>query len=343
MNRTVQTFLLVFCTLIACVWRDANLQAQDSWADKMFAVRGHDFGTVARGTKTEFRFVFTNPYVETLHVARITSSCTCTSAFVEKAAVPTYESGEIVAVFDTFSKAGANAATITVVFDKPYYREVQLNVRGFIRGDVTFSPKSVYFGIIPEGQGGTRTVDINYAGNYSAWRVLNAESTRSDISARVLETRPNPMSQQVRVRLEVKLDPAAQLGAFSERIFLITNDGLQQSRLPLLVEGTVHGEMGVNPPVLFFGTLHPGETSIKNVVISGNAPFVLTGLTSNDPTLFFDLPKLSPQDARAIWVVAVKTKIPQNAAPENRRATISVQTGSEKISTSFETLTVVSD
>jgi len=55
--------------------------AQD-WAKKMFKVTKHDFGTVARGAKSEFRFEFENIYEEDLHIAGVRSSCGCTSPVI---------------------------------------------------------------------------------------------------------------------------------------------------------------------------------------------------------------------------------------------------------------------
>ena len=45
------------------------------WATKMFATTSHDFGTVARGQRTEFEFVLENLYVEDVHIASVRASC----------------------------------------------------------------------------------------------------------------------------------------------------------------------------------------------------------------------------------------------------------------------------
>ena len=50
------------------------------WAQKMFKVTDHDFGTVARGAKAEYRFVFENVYLEDVHIANVYASCTCTTS-----------------------------------------------------------------------------------------------------------------------------------------------------------------------------------------------------------------------------------------------------------------------
>ena len=42
----------------------ASMVGAQQWAEKMFEVKEHDFGVVARGSKQLFRFEFTNHYEE---------------------------------------------------------------------------------------------------------------------------------------------------------------------------------------------------------------------------------------------------------------------------------------
>ena len=60
--------------------------------------------------------------------------------------------GAIHATFNTGSFLGARGATLTVTLDKPFPAEVQLHVKGVIRSDVIFTPGSVQFGDVEQGQ-----------------------------------------------------------------------------------------------------------------------------------------------------------------------------------------------
>src|SRR5687767_9627208 len=106
----------------------------------MFQTTEHDFGTVARGAKAEFAFEFENLYEEDLHVAKVYSSCGCTTPAIEKRDLKTFEKAQILATYNTRAFLGQKSATITVVFDKPQYAEVQLEVSGYIRSDVVLEP-----------------------------------------------------------------------------------------------------------------------------------------------------------------------------------------------------------
>ena len=56
-RRLVPAALIAAASLLAA----APVEAQE-WARKMFPVTSHNFGTVAKGSKTEYRFVFRNIY-----------------------------------------------------------------------------------------------------------------------------------------------------------------------------------------------------------------------------------------------------------------------------------------
>ncbi|MCE9530029.1 MAG: DUF1573 domain-containing protein [Planctomycetes bacterium] len=94
----------------------ASAPAQD-WAKKMFEVTTHDFGTTARGARSEYLFEITNSYKEDVHIASVRTSCKCTTPTIYqgKDTLKTWEKGGILAAFNTASFLGHRSATITVV------------------------------------------------------------------------------------------------------------------------------------------------------------------------------------------------------------------------------------
>ena len=164
--------LLVGWLLLATMTPVASAQ---SWARKMFKTTSHDFGTVAKGSKSEFDFEFQNIFEEDIHVAGVRSSCGCTEPHVTKQTLKTWEKSSIHAVLNTRTFIGARSATLTVIIDQPFYAEVQLSVRGYIRSDVLFTPGSVAFGEVEQGRGAERTVSVSYAGR-SDWAIVDVRS-----------------------------------------------------------------------------------------------------------------------------------------------------------------------
>jgi len=198
----------------------ASLPAQE-WARKMFQTLEHDFGVVVRGAKAEFEFVLTNPYVEEVHIASVRSSCGCTTPRIKKEWLKTYESSAIVATFNTHLFIGSKGATLTVVFDKPYYAEVQLQVRGYIRSDVVFSPASVELGEVEPGSPVERKLDIHYAGR-NDWQILEVRTPHPALKTQLVETARG--GGQVRYQLTVRCEGQLPTGYYQDHLILVTND-----------------------------------------------------------------------------------------------------------------------
>src|SRR5262245_51850402 len=152
----------------------SSVCAQD-WATKMFEATSHDFGSVARGAKSQFRFKFKNPYREDLHVAWVRSTCNCTTPTATKMDLKTSEEGEIIADLNTRDFSGFRTATITVKFDKPIAAEVQLNIRALIRSDVVLTPSTIDFGNVDAGTKTEKRVLVSYAGRED-WKLVDART-----------------------------------------------------------------------------------------------------------------------------------------------------------------------
>ena len=129
---------LVLITVFIFALTSQSLAAD--WAKKLFTEYEKDFGTVARAAKVDHTFEMVNPFKESIHIASVRASCGCSTPMILKDTLNTWEKGGIKVRYNTRTFTGKKGATITVVIDRPYYAEVQLNVRGYIRSDVVFNP-----------------------------------------------------------------------------------------------------------------------------------------------------------------------------------------------------------
>jgi hypothetical protein len=258
------------------------------WARKMFKTTECDFGSVARGAKAEHRFIFENLYLEDVHIASAYSSCGCTSVRIENSLVKTYEKGAIVAHFNTDTFSGQRGATLTVIIDQPYYAEVQLHDRGYIRSDVTFEPGSVQLGALDQGAGFDQNVTINYNGGNGNWQILGIQSGNPHITALAVQTGRN--FGQVSYQLQVHIDKKMPAGYLIDHLILTTNDG-QTSKIPVLIEGRVVAGISVSPAALFIGVVQPGQKVTKQLVVTGKKPFRILSISCDDKSFQFDTSK----------------------------------------------------
>ncbi|MFM9194767.1 MAG: DUF1573 domain-containing protein [Planctomycetia bacterium] len=277
---TFRTSLLsLACLTLAVAPLDAA-EAQE-WATKMFSTTSHNFGTVAKGSKTEFRFVFRNLYKEPVHVVGVRTSCGCTSPEVTRRDLKTHETSEIVAKFNTRTFLGQHGATLTVTFDKPFFAEVQLRVAGNIRGDVTFDPAFVDLGNVDLGKGAERSVRVTHVGS-TPWEIKDVRSANANFE--VALSKPTHTSSQSANDLTVRLKPETPAGYVNGQLILVTNDP-RAAQIPMDVEGRVVAEVTVSPQLLALGTVQPGASVTKNIVVRANRPFCVTGVSCSDGCL----------------------------------------------------------
>lgn len=264
----------------------APAASAQQWAQKMFATTKHDFGTVARGAKAEYEFEVENIFKEDVHIASVRSSCGCTTPSISKDTLKTYEKGAIVAKFNTASFLGHRSATITVVIDKPYYAEMQLQVSGFIRSDVVFEPGSVNLGQLEQGAGGEAKVKVTYAGRDN-WNIEDVRSANSHFEVELSD--PTRGRGQVTYTMTVRLKPDAPIGFINDQLTLVSDDARNQT-IPLQVEGRVMSILDVSPSSLLIGSVEPGQKVTKQLVVKSKQKFKITDVTCEDGCFTFKLP-----------------------------------------------------
>ena len=81
-------YRIAFCAaaLSSCLVSDSLAQ---QWAQKMFNKTSHDFGSVARGSDTVYKFEVTNLYKQTMHLVGVRTSCGCTTPTIDNPVIKT--------------------------------------------------------------------------------------------------------------------------------------------------------------------------------------------------------------------------------------------------------------
>jgi hypothetical protein len=270
------------------------------WALKMFETTKHDFGTVARGAKAEFEFPIENIFKEDVHIASVRSSCGCTTPSISKNTLKTYETGAILAKFNTSSFLGHRSATITVTIDKPYYAEVQLQVAGFIRSDVVFEPGVINLGQLEQGAGGEAQVKVTYAGREN-WNINDVRSGNSNFEVELSE--PARGRGQVVYTMTVRLKPDAPAGFINDQLTLVSDD-VRNATIPLQVEGRVMSLLDVSPSALLIGAVDPGQKVTKQLVVKSKQKFKVTDVKCEAGDCFqFKLP--ADDQAKTLHLIPV--------------------------------------
>lgn len=276
-----------------------NSSYGQQWAEKMFEDRSHDFGSVARDAKMEYRFKLKNIYMEDVHITSVDSSCGCATPRIEKPLLKTYEEGAIVAKLNTDRLRGHQSSTITVAIDKPRVARVQLHVKAYIYGEVLFDPPAVELGSVDQGESVEKVVSVTYTRG-TQWRILEAKSSNPHLSAEVVEQKRE--GGKVTYELRAWLDEGAPVGYVRDCLVLVTNDS-RAKEIPLTVEGQVMGSLTASPSSLFLGVLKPGDSVRKQIVVRAKKPFVVKSIKTDCDCFAFEIPE--PAEAKPLHLVPV--------------------------------------
>lgn len=279
--------LRIVMFVVALVLTTGPTALGQEWARKMFETTAHDFGLVARGAKAEFRFKLTNLYVEDVHISNVSSSCGCTTPTWPSEVIKTYDDGYIVATFNTRNHLGQKSATLRVTFDKPFPAEVQLQVSGFIRSDVELEPGGVHFGTVDAGATAEKLLKIT-ARTGREWQITEIRSSSEFVEAEAVET--GRQIGQVTYDMKVRLLPGAPAGYLKERLMVLAVDG-KTTEVPIEVEGRIMSALTVNPSPLLVGTLKPGTTAKKFLVVQARQKFCITGMDCEQEGFEFEVPE----------------------------------------------------
>ena len=302
--------LLLTCALSASlapqVFAQAPVQQQ---APQIIPVdqRSHDFGTVARSAKTEYRFPITNIYKQPMYISSVRASCGCTTPIIEKQTLQPGETGSILARFNTGTHTGQKQATLTVSINQPVFTELQLTVRGYIRSDIVFNPGEVNFGNLAEGESKTLEVGLVYAGR-SDWKVLDITASEPFLKPSIVEVSRG--NGQVQYKITADITGAAPAGVLNSQLVLQTNDN-RLKQVPLAVTGQVQSKLEVNPPQLALGNLKAGESIEQRFVVRGIKPFKVTEVQAQDMEVQFE----PSEEAKAVHLLVVRL------VPDPMRAT----------------------
>ena len=281
-RSTRSTFAFVLTALIASSTICPSASGQN-WAAKMFETTNHDFGSISRNAKTEHAFVLENIYEEDLHIASVRSSCGCTKPVIGKTSLKTWEKTEITALFNTRSFIGHKNAAITVTFDRPYYTEVQLMVKGHIRSDIVTEPGEVAFGEIESSTKREIPVRISYAGR-GDWQIVDVRGKNDYLSVRM--DPPQRRGNLVTYVLNVALSEKAPVGELHDELVVVTNDSIDNEfTLPLI--GRVVPPITVAPSLIGLGDISAGQTKQQRFVVKGNKPFKIVDVTCPDSRFQF--------------------------------------------------------
>ncbi len=316
MRRTM-LILLLGMVISSPVVRAQNFD----WVASALPERAYDFGTVARGSQIRHAFKLINQSDQEIRIADSRTKCGCTNVRIGAKIIPPGTQTTIEATIDTTKFLGYKPSGLVLVFDRPAFVEVDLNLTCFIRGDIVMNPGQIDFGTVVRkpGQTPTASLTLTYAGGRSDWEVTKMKTQSSKVKAELREL-SRTADGQINYTLTATLLPGTTNGYFKDEVALLTNDPSSPS-IPISIVANIRSAVAVTPSIINFGGLRPGQSVSKTVVVRAAEPFSITRMA---PSQVDHQPAEDEKGPRAAHQLKLTFKAPAQTGPYH--ATLTIET-----------------
>lgn len=269
----------VLALMLSCLVAAPAAAQSGAWANKLFNNEtSHDFGVVPRGAQLKHSFKLTNIYKVPLEITNMRVSCGCVTPTKSANIIQPGETAYIHINMDGTRFTGAKSVTIYVTVGPQFVSTASLVVTANARTDVVFNPGEIDFGAVNRGQTASRPIDVEYAGSFD-WRVVEiVKSSTSPFELQVQELPRKVTTFPTKgYRITATLKPNAPAGPFKQEVILKTNDPASPV-LTFVVSGNIRASLNVAPNPISLAGLKVGESLGKKIVVTGAAPFRITGI-----------------------------------------------------------------
>jgi hypothetical protein len=315
----MRRFMLVW--LVTMVLLNPSVRGQDAdWVASALPERAHDFGTVARGSQVRYAFPLVNRSNSEIRIADWRTKCGCTDVRVGAKVIPPGTQTTVEATIDTTKFLGHKPSGLTLIFERPQFVEIDLNLTCYIRGDIVMNPGQLDFGIVRRSDKmPPASLTFTYSGGRSDWEISKMKTQTSKVRAELREV-SRTADGQINFALTATLQPGVPNGYFKDEVTLVTNDP-NSPTIPISVVANIQSAVSVTPSIINFGGIRPGETISKTVLVRSSQPFTITRAAASQGDLETTESETSP---RPVHQLKLTFKAPQEDGPHH--ATVTIET-----------------
>ena len=251
--------------------------AQAGEAEKFFAERVKDFGTVPFGQTQVHHFKVTNSSDKPVHIGGVGVSCGCVTASLQANVLRPGESTFVTASMDTKRFIGQKEVIVFVNFAQPF-EQVTLAVRANRNDNFSKSADALHLGQVRKGTEGTGTMHVTMR-NEPSFEIRNAASGTDYVKAAAKLVRRD--HGEVVYEVSATLKPGLDLGTWTTDLVFHTNSAMLPTiRIPLYAD--VVAPITATPAAVQFPAVRVGEKKEMSVVVKGDKPFKILDVKGGD-------------------------------------------------------------
>ncbi len=253
-----------------------------------------EFGTVPEGEVVRHVFTVKNVGDAPLKIESARGSCGCTATVVSANEVPPGGEARIEVSVNTQGRRGRLEKSVVVASNDPKNPRLTLKVAGRVEVIAGFSPQHLNLGRMLKGSKRTEVVKVEAK---EPGRVQLSEVTANDprVQARLVE------GQDGEPAVEVTIAAGDQEGPLTAMVTAKTNLD-SPKEIVLRLNGLVSGDLGVEPPRVFFRDYEDGKPQAMDLRVTAltGKPFRVLGVEDAQRAVRGE----ARQDGGA-WVVAL--------------------------------------
>lgn len=248
-----------------------------------------NLGTIAEGDDKEFEFIVTNAGDADLRISHLRSLCDCVGVTLDKTIIQPGNSTRLQGIFRSSGRWGLQEKIITIASNAFNAPDVSLKIRLAVESGIRVSPRSLSFGEISRKSFSTKKVKVE-ARLEEELKIKSIKiSSAKNVSARIFRRKITPIElpsgkkgflSEIDIMLKAEND---SVGEFSGQLAIETNSP-RNPRLRVLFSGEKTGDLEINPTVVHFKNVTPGQSArgIATIKSLRNGPFKITGLDTGE-------------------------------------------------------------
>lgn len=289
-------------------------------AEKFFAERVKDFGTVPYGQTQVHHFKITNTTDRVVTITGSRVSCGCVSTSLQAYTLRPGESTYLTATMDTKRFIGFKEVIVFVNFANPY-EEVTLSVRANRNDNFAKSAEYLHLGQVRKGADATGSMHVTMR-NDPSFEIRDAASGTDYVkpTAKLVRRDRGEVVYEISAALKSGLDTGTWT---TDLVFNTTSAQLPSVRIPLYVE--VVAPITATPAAVQFPTTKVGDKKELSVVVKGDKPFKILDVKGGDGLVSA---KADGAEAKQAHVVRIVFH-PSEAGDLTKTLTVVTDNGSE--------------
>ena len=282
----------------------------------------HDFGTLPQMESVNHDFIIKNVGMLPLEILEVHPSCNCETVELKQKIILSGGQTKLTVLFRGTSNSGKTRAAVYLKTNDPDEPNVVVSMFGIINGVARVYPGHFNLGNIMQDES-IRKSFLIYPRNYG-YELKVKSVTASSPLIRPKLSKVKDKEILARVNFEIRQLP---LGPFRETIIVTTN-AEKYSEIHIGIEGTVIGEILLEPNQFFFGFQKVGKSVHRTVTVEKYGKSDLKILKVEKNLSFVDIKIIQVEPSKKYKIEAICT--PTKASPKSIRDVVKIHTNSKK-------------